>query len=81
MSDTIINVVNKILDFLPTDPLQNYLNELSVSIIANDWIAWLNWFFPVHQIIIVLNLWISAVLIYKVVKLFIDGFSSFGGSL
>lgn len=79
MSTIINQIIHAIISFLPNDPLANYIESINLGIISPTWLKWLNWFIPVHDMIIVFGLWVSAVLIYELIKLFMKGFQAFGG--
>ena len=55
-------LVGLILAFLPNSPFTTVANSISNI----PYLQYLNWFFPVTECITVLEVWLSAVLIYYV---------------
>lgn len=49
-----------IISFLPGSPFRNIIASLSYV----PYMQYLNWFFPVHECVIVLEVWLTAVAIY-----------------
>ena len=49
-----------IIDFLPNSPFQQFISSVGNI----PYLNYLNWFVPVSEIIIVLQVWLSAVTIY-----------------
>ena len=64
MFDTIIGIFQNfwyaILDFLPGSPLRGFINAIGNI----PYLAELNWFFPVSEVITVLELWLVAVALF-----------------
>lgn len=55
-----VTLFMSIISFLPSSPFHQF-----VSIINNiPYLEYLNWFFPVSECIVVLEVWLSAVVIY-----------------
>lgn len=57
-----LGLVALILAFLPSSPFTAVLNTIS----SIPYLSYLNWFFPVTECIAVLEVWLSAILIYYV---------------
>lgn len=49
-----------IISFLPGSPFRSIIASLS----SVPYMQYLNWFFPVHECVIVLEVWLTAVAIY-----------------
>lgn len=77
MSELIQSILNRVLSFLPNDPLYSYINSINTGIINPVWLKWLNWLVPVHDFIVVFGIWLTAVLIYLGIKFFIAAFEAF----
>lgn len=60
MSNLIQNLGNTILNFLPASPFREFINGWT----APSYLGWLNWFFPVSQIITILTLWLGAITLF-----------------
>ena len=55
-----VTLFMSIISFLPHSPFHQF-----VSIINNiPYLQYLNWFFPVSECVVVLEVWLSAVVIY-----------------
>lgn len=62
--NTIIGVFNgffeSIISFLPLSPFAQFINALpEIPFLSN-----LNWFFPISEIIPVLEVWLSVIIVY-----------------
>lgn len=64
MLQTIIDIFNQlwgtIISFLPGSPFRGIISGLA----SIPYMTYLNWFFPVHECIIVLEVWLTAVALY-----------------
>lgn len=49
-----------ILDLLPTSPIAGRIDEWSNL----PYMGWLNWFFPVGEILDIMGLWLGAIALY-----------------
>ena len=54
---------NKILDFMPGDPFENFIDQLKYGSIS-DYIGYVNYFFPVGFLIKSLAAFLSALAVY-----------------
>ena len=50
----------QVLKLLPTSPFRSFIDGFQ----APQYLGWLNWFFPVSEIISILVLWLSAVALF-----------------
>ena len=64
MLDTIKGIFTtlfmSIINFLPDSPFQQFIGAVRNI----PYLKYLNWFFPVAEILVVLQVWLSAVVIY-----------------
>lgn len=67
LTDALYNVVDSLLSILPLSPF-SFLYETSTSPIQ-QYLAWVNWFIPIGQIITIFNSWCAAILIYYLVQI------------
>lgn len=51
---------HKILSLLPHSPFRSFIDNFQ----SPQYLGWLNWFFPVKQIIVILGLWLSAIALF-----------------
>ena len=56
----VAEMANKILALLPTSPFRQFID----SWIPPSYLGWLNWFFPVGEILGVLTLWLTSVALF-----------------
>lgn len=54
------NLGRKILPLLPTSPFRNFIDNF----VPPQYLGWLNWFFPVGQILTILSVWLSAIALF-----------------
>lgn len=67
ITDALYKVVDGLLSILPLSPF-SFLYEASTSPVA-QYLAWLNWFIPMGQIITIFNTWCASILIYYIVQI------------
>ena len=60
MMDFIKNVGIWLMKVLPTSPFADFIENFEVP----QYVAWLNWFFPVHEIVIILTGWLAAIAVF-----------------
>lgn len=60
MIDALLDLVNTVLSWLPQSPFANVPSTISSS----QGIAWLCWFFPVHDCLLLMTAWIGAIALY-----------------
>lgn len=64
MLQTILGIFNQlwmaIINFLPGSPFKAIISNLE----GLPYMAELNWFFPVHECVIVIEVWLTAVALY-----------------
>ena len=60
MMNFIQNVGQWLISILPTSPFRPWIDQLQMP----EYMGWLNWFFPVHQIVLVLTAWLSAIALF-----------------
>ena len=60
MMQMISNVGQWLMQLLPTSPFRDWIDAL----VLPDYVAWLNWFFPVHEVLIVLGIWLTAIALF-----------------
>lgn len=48
---------NKIISLLPTSPFRSFIDTW----IPPDYLGWLNWFFPVSEILAILGVWLISI--------------------
>lgn len=58
--DKLLALVDTVLGWLPQSPFANVPSTISSA----DGIAWLCWFFPVHECLVLLTAWIGAVALF-----------------
>lgn len=51
---------SKIIGLLPTSPFRSFISSWTPP----PYLGWLNWFFPVSQILTILALWLSAIALF-----------------
>lgn len=73
MLDGIISILSGIFGFLggflPNDPFSDYLQTFDNLRLG---LSWLNWFFPIGQMLALLALWIGACVLITAVRVAID---------
>lgn len=57
MVEMIKNVGMWLMNILPRSPFREYIDALELP----DAIGWLNWFFPVHEILAIMTVWLAAI--------------------
>lgn len=60
MMEKLLDLVDTILSWLPQSPFTNIALPAGVS----QGLGWLNWFVPVHEIIVLGTAWIGAIALY-----------------
>jgi len=64
MLDWLVELFNgfgsKLMDVLPHSPFSQFIKQISMN--AN--IGYINWFIPIHTMLIMLNAWLGAIAIY-----------------
>lgn len=64
MFDWLVELFNKfgagLMEIIPHSPFQQYIKLISVS----EYIGYINWFIPVHAILIIINTWLVAIGVY-----------------
>ena len=60
LSDIFGGLFQKLLAVFPSSPF----NGLVVAIGNNDWLGYLNWFFPVTECLAVMEAWLLAIGVY-----------------
>lgn len=60
MMDKLLGLVDTVLSWLPSSPFSGVPETISSS----DGIAWLCWFFPVHDCLVLLTAWIGAITLF-----------------
>ena len=49
-----------IINLLPTSPFRNFINSWNPP----EYLGWLNWFFPVSEVIGVLSIWLASITVF-----------------
>lgn len=57
LSSVFDGLIQRVLQVLPTSPLREFIDSMGDI----PYLSYLNWFFPVSEIIAVLSLWITAI--------------------
>ena len=60
MMDMIGQVGRWLMQILPTSPFAAFIDNL----VLPDYVGWIAWFFPVHELIIVLIAWLGAITVF-----------------
>lgn len=55
-----VKMINVILSLLPTSPFRQFINNWS----APSYLGWLNWFFPVSEVLGVLTIWLTSISLF-----------------
>jgi len=55
-----------IINLLPSSPFQIIDNSFLNDVLGDDWLGWLNWLLPLKQILAILQLWVSAIVVYYI---------------
>lgn len=63
LQDFLNGFIQKIISFLPADPIQPYIASLNLS---GTWLNYLNWLVPVGVIVEMLLAWTAAITIWYV---------------
>lgn len=62
--DGMIQIVSELLgaviSLLPRSPFLNFIENFSLDSNLTLYLGWLNWFFPVRNIIVIFTAWIGA---------------------
>ena len=56
----VAQMANNILSLLPSSPFRSFIDGWT----APQYLGWLNWFFPVSEIITVLTVWLASVALF-----------------
>ncbi len=64
LTDTIINGIKAVLNFLPDSPF-TILDTMSSSEFS-EWLGFLNWFIPVNTFVAILESWLVCVGLYYI---------------
>lgn len=51
------NFGNKVYNILPLDPFLDYINGIKDL----PYLGWVNWFFPVHEALVIMGAWVGVV--------------------
>ena len=57
MNNLVQNIGSKLLTLLPTSPFRSFISSWN----APQYLGWLNWFFPVSEILTILAAWLTAI--------------------
>lgn len=60
MVKSVAELLNNILSLLPRSPFADFIQNFSFDSSLRLYLGWLNWFFPIRNIITIFSLWISA---------------------
>lgn len=60
MNELVQNLGSKVLSLLPTSPFRAFIDGWQ----APEYLGWLNWFFPISQILTVLAAWLAAIALF-----------------
>ena len=67
LTATVYQVIEGALSILPDSPF-NMLENISSNPMG-EWLGWVNWFVPVNSFLVILELWVSAILVYYVIQI------------
>lgn len=54
------NVGQWLMNLLPQSPFRPFIDNLQLP----QYMAWLNWFFPIHEILLVMTGWLAAIALF-----------------
>ena len=57
MTNLVQNLGSKLLQLLPVSPFRTFINNWT----APAYLGWLNWFFPITEILTILAAWLTAI--------------------
>lgn len=60
MTTLVQQLGQKVLRLLPLSPFRDFIDNFSPP----QYIAWLNWFFPVSQLLAVMAVWLAAITVF-----------------
>lgn len=60
LSNTIQSVLGSIISLLPTSPFREFINNFDTP----EYLGWLNWFFPVQQVITIMGVWLISIALF-----------------
>ena len=69
ISDSLVEIGRAIINIFPDSPIQTALQEIETNETIQQWLRYVNWFIPVHTMLTIFNIWLSAVLIYYVYQI------------
>lgn len=55
-------LIQEIIDVLPTSPFREFINDFA----GIPYLGYLNWFFPVRGVLVVMAAWLTAILLFLV---------------
>lgn len=61
-----LELAEKVLGWLPTSP---FADSQLLSIQDSQGLSWLNWFFPVHDAIVLTASWVAAIALFYLVSI------------
>lgn len=54
------NLGSAVLALLPASPFRGFIDDF----VPPTYLGWLNWFFPVQSILIILGIWLSSIALF-----------------
>lgn len=60
ITNLVQNIGNALLSLLPTSPFRNFIDGWTPP----EYLGWLNWFFPVGEIITILGIWLGSITLF-----------------
>lgn len=66
MIDIVTSLAQSIISLLPQSPFREIINNWQLDSNFQMYLGWLNWFFPVSQILTLIGLWLSAYLLFLI---------------
>ena len=66
-TNAIYGILEAALSILPDSPFS--LLTLYTNSPLGQWLGWVNWFLPVNTFLVILELWVSAILVYYVIQI------------
>lgn len=57
LSSVFDGLIQRVLQVLPTSPLREFIDAMGDI----PYLSYLNWFFPVSEVIAILSLWVTAI--------------------
>jgi hypothetical protein len=64
--DWFAEIGHYIINLLPNSPFSLIENIGLDEVMGSKWLEWLNWLLPLKQIIAILQLWVSAIVVYYI---------------